>query len=162
MSAKQPEGFTLIELLLVIAIVALLSSVIMTSANSSRAKAADARIKSDLRAVVNQSVLHYTGEGRAFGTQAWTANATSFTPGSATNGNGPFFQDRTVGMALASVAQQGGGVSYASNDTSWIVISRLKTGGIWCIDSNATSGGAWDYRTPGPTYYYGTPAYRCR
>lgn len=158
---KSTRGFTLIELLVVIAILALLASILFASLNASRNKAADARIKADVRAVVIQSGIHYTNPGRPFGTAAWTANATSFTPGAGVNGSTSLFQDRRVGEALASIAMQGGAVSYGSNDTSWVVISRLKAGGYWCVDSGSASGGTRTFIPPTAAYNYGMPAYRC-
>ncbi len=48
MPKKTKKGFTLIELLVVVSIISLLSSIILSSLNSARAKGRDARRKSDL------------------------------------------------------------------------------------------------------------------
>ncbi len=52
-------GFTLIELLVVISIISLLSSIVLTSVNSARAKARDARRLADLRQIQNALALYY-------------------------------------------------------------------------------------------------------
>ncbi len=56
---KDQKGFTLIELLVVIAIIGLLSAVVLASLNSTRAKGADAAMRSDLRSVQSQAEIIY-------------------------------------------------------------------------------------------------------
>lgn len=56
-------GFTLIELLVVISIISLLSSIVLTSVNSARGKARDARRLADLRQIQNALALYYEDNG---------------------------------------------------------------------------------------------------
>lgn len=55
---QRDAGFTLIELLVVISIIGMLSSVILTSVNSARAKARDARRLVDIRQIANALELY--------------------------------------------------------------------------------------------------------
>lgn len=57
------KGFTLIELLVVISIIAVLSSVVLASLNSARAKAREARRKTDLRQIEKALQLYYDANG---------------------------------------------------------------------------------------------------
>lgn len=56
-------GFTLIELLVVISIIGLLSSIVLASVSSTKKKAQDATIISDLRNFMNQAELSYSSNG---------------------------------------------------------------------------------------------------
>ncbi len=56
---RKAKGFTLIELLVVISIVGLLSSIVLSSLNATRAKARDAKRVGDLRAVKTALMLYY-------------------------------------------------------------------------------------------------------
>ena len=60
---RHNQGFTLIELLVVIAIIGVLSSVVLASLNSARAKSRDAKRLSDLRQIQNALELHFTDKG---------------------------------------------------------------------------------------------------
>lgn len=62
---KTKNGFTLIELLVVISIVGILSSVAMTTLNGARAKARDARRRSDLDQIALAMDMYYV-EYRTF------------------------------------------------------------------------------------------------
>ena len=53
------KGFTLIELLVVIAIIGLLSSVVLASLNTARAKARDSRRMADLKNIQTALLLYY-------------------------------------------------------------------------------------------------------
>lgn len=61
---SNTRGFTLIELLVVISIISLLSSIVLTSVNSARAKARDARKMADFRAISNALQLFFDSTGR--------------------------------------------------------------------------------------------------
>jgi len=61
---NNPRGFTLIELLVVVAIIGLLSSIVLSSLNYSRAKARDARKMADFRSITNALQLFYDTYGR--------------------------------------------------------------------------------------------------
>ncbi|HEY0979788.1 MAG TPA: type II secretion system protein [Candidatus Paceibacterota bacterium] len=56
-------GFTLIELLVVIAVIGILASVILASLNSARKKAADAKIKSELKQISTALEFYYDSYG---------------------------------------------------------------------------------------------------
>ena len=61
---RRTRGFTLIELLVVIAIIGLLSSVVLASLGTARAKARDSKRAQDLRSIHTALELFYADNGR--------------------------------------------------------------------------------------------------
>ncbi len=59
----ESAGFTLVELLVVISIIGLLSSVVLTSVNSARMKARDARRLADIKQIQNAMQIYYEDNG---------------------------------------------------------------------------------------------------
>jgi len=68
------RGFTLIELLVVIAIIALLSSVVLASLNTARAKARDAKRKSDIEQLFTSVEMLYADTGVYPGSVGYVSN----------------------------------------------------------------------------------------
>lgn len=60
---NKKSGFTLIELLVVVAIIGVLSSVVLASLNSARAKGRDAKRLSDLNQIRNILEMYYDNNG---------------------------------------------------------------------------------------------------
>ncbi len=66
MKLKISKGFTLIELLVVVAIISLLSSIVMASLNSARAKSRDARRLEELHQLDNALSLYASDNNGSF------------------------------------------------------------------------------------------------
>lgn len=60
----HPRGFTLVELLVVISIISLLASIVLTSVNSARAKARDARRLTDMKTMQTALEFYYDQFGQ--------------------------------------------------------------------------------------------------
>lgn len=63
LQSQKSRGFTLIELLVVIAIISLLSSIVLSSLNSARAKARDAKRLLDMHQIQTALELYYNDYG---------------------------------------------------------------------------------------------------
>lgn len=122
------HGFTLIELLVVISIISLLSSVVLTSVNSARAKARDARRIADFKQIQTALELYYDTNGSyplgSQGSGVWSSHA----PGYGNNDN------YIVGLAPTYIPtlprdprydEGGSGYLYNSNGTDYILIAHF-------------------------------------
>ena len=107
---NKNKGFTLIELLVVIAIIGILSSVVLASLNSARAKGADAAIKSNLNNVRAQAELVYD------------------------DANGSYAG--VCGHSTVLKVINATGATCKSVAGYWVMAAPLKNeaGGFWCVD----------------------------
>ena len=120
---KKNKGFTLIELLVVIAIIGILSSVVLASLNTARAKGANAAIKSNLANMRAQAEIVYD----------------SVSP----NSYATFCANTTTTAALAALTNIVTGNKCYGTATVYVVASNLKaaegTDVAWCVDSTGRS-----------------------
>jgi len=78
-NTKLPnKGFTLIELLVVIAIIGILAAVVLASLSSARAKARDARRKSDLKQITVALELYKNNTGTYPSSTNWFSGQPSY------------------------------------------------------------------------------------
>lgn len=135
MKKSYQKGFTLIELLVVIAIIGILSSVVLASLNSARAKGANAAIKANLANMRAQAELYYSDNNNYGSTPATSCSS------------GMFAADTTIAKAIAGADAASGGPNSAcqSNPQAWAISEKLKvaegTNTHWCVDSTGNSKG---------------------
>jgi type IV pilus assembly protein PilA len=145
---KTTKGFTLIELLVVIAIIGILSSIVLASLNTARAKGADVAIKSNMANIRAQAEINYDAQQcYGDGTAACAAAAIAVT--TCTAAAGTLFANANINSQLiaAGNAYNGGGLSaatqcaYAANGAAWAAATTLKSNSAtsWCVDSTGAS-----------------------
>ena len=120
-------GFTLIELLVVIAIIGILSSVVLASLNTARAKGADAAIKSNVDSARAQAELYYDNAQTYAGVCAALSNATP--------------AGGVASMKSGATAAGSAQVFCGDTSTGWAMSAQLKTNTAlyFCTDNTGTS-----------------------
>ncbi|HEU0080681.1 MAG TPA: type II secretion system protein [Candidatus Paceibacterota bacterium] len=141
---NKRQGFTLIELLVVIAIIGILSSVVLASLNTARAKGSDSAIKSQLASIRPQAEIYYDSNGNYGANATLTATAVVNTGCAALTST--LYADTTIKNQVAgAVSSAGTGKVYcalnANPATAWAVVAQLKASNTtaWCVDSTGAS-----------------------
>lgn len=145
---KRNKGFTLIELLVVIAIIGILSSVVLASLNSARAKGNDAAIKSNLSNIRAQAEILYDSNGCY--SNSGTCQATALT--SCSGANTIFGNANVLQQTAAAATASGQPVVCNTNAgaTQWAAAVQLRSTDVyskspasgtdyWCVDSSGAS-----------------------
>ncbi len=132
-SKNSYGGFTLIELLVVIAIIGILSSVILGSLNTARAKSKDAKAKSELASVRSQGNLYFDDNAQSYGADGTTCNnsLSVFDP-SGTNTIHKLISDAELAVVQTATC--------ANSVSSYVVALPLIGGNNWCVDSTGYAG----------------------
>jgi prepilin-type N-terminal cleavage/methylation domain-containing protein len=125
------KGFTLIELLVVIAIIGILSSVVLASLNTARAKGADAAIKANVDSARAQAELFYDTGSTYSGV---CAAASSASPGGILTMKQGASTAGSANVVCIDPATN-------SNMTGWAMSAQLKTNTAqyFCADSTGTT-----------------------
>ncbi len=137
----KSKGFTLIELLVVIAIIGILSSVVLASLTSARAKGQDAAIQSNLANMRAQAELYY-GDSGNYGTAAAATSVANCTTG--TNLFGSTTATNSLKNLVAAVVSATGASTKVvcsttgSPNSTWAVVAST-TNANWCVDSSGVS-----------------------
>ena len=126
---KKSKGFTIIELLVVVAIIAVLASIVLVNVTSYIAKGKDASIKANLATVRTNAAVFYDNQNPS--TYAGFAAAGCVVTGS----------DTLFTTPRAAIVNAGGTVDCAASTASaWCAKSTLYVSGSWCVDSTGFSG----------------------
>ncbi len=139
MKKEMKKGFTLIELLVVIAIIGILSSVVLASLNTARAKGADGAIKGNIGGTRAQAELYYDSNNFQYATTntVITCNAV----------NSIFTNSNIVNAISQTTGQSGVAPTCVASTTGWAIAARLKDDPTkaYCVDytGNATTT-LWD------------------
>lgn len=135
MYIDRDRGFTFIELLVVIGIIGILSSIVLSSLSTARAKAADAKTKAQLAGLRAAADIYFDVNGD-YGTD--TANSCTDIPPD-------FFEDVDSGMATYTDPDnypEGATLSCHTDEDTYAVSALLlsESGGeAWCVDSTGAS-----------------------
>jgi prepilin-type N-terminal cleavage/methylation domain-containing protein len=130
------KGFTLIELLIVVAVIGILSSIIISSLNSSRQKSKVAAIKGAIHELLTQGQI-YLNEYSAYA--AATTSPRTGCYASSTFLTDVFFFAEIPSLMVANIDENGAPIACAISSTgkSFSIIANLGGNKSICVDSDS-------------------------
>jgi prepilin-type N-terminal cleavage/methylation domain-containing protein len=129
---KYTKGFTLIELLVVIAIIGILSSVVLVSLNTARAKGKDAKMQAEMSGLRSAAEIYYSSNGNSYDS-LFTTNNTFDSANS----------DANKYLTAIEDGNGAGTETAGSSATAYAVSAQLPssvggTASYYCVDSTGT------------------------
>lgn len=118
------KGLTILELLIVVAIIALLTSLIIVGISNSRLKARDSRIRSHVSDLRNTAEMSFINIGNYE---------------DVCNEDGTISDSDNFGRIKGFIKEQKGIVACNDNNSAFAVIVALNLGDCWCIDSSGNN-----------------------
>ena len=131
---NKQKGFSMVELLIVITIIGVLSTIVLSSLSSSRAKAYDTKTKQQLSRFRTAAEIYFTNQTPTnYGPATPICTAGIFSETSEVNGNPHAYIDP---LNLPNGTQ----VVCGSVDSAYAVKATLYSGSeYWCVDSTGAS-----------------------
>ena len=121
---QSQKGFTIIELIVVIAIIAVLASIVLINVTGYINKGKDAAIKGNMGSALVNAAAYFDTNGKY--------DAVLGTPGAAVG----FCGDIKYTVPAAAITSAGGTVVQYCNDTTFCSCTTLKTSAnTYCVDS---------------------------
>jgi len=138
MMNKFKKGFSLIELLIVIAIIGILSTIILNSLSTSRARAYDSKVKQQLTNFRTAAEMYFSNHDNTYGpatnTCGGVTNTTVFNNFESTSGSPGLY---IAAGNLPDFSQ----VTCDSTDSAYAIKVTLYSGNeYWCVDNKGFSG----------------------
>lgn len=158
----KKSGFTLVELLVVIAIIGVLSSVVITSLQNARNRAANTAVKANLASMRSSVEMIYDNSGQTYASTGQTLGPCPTVLDTTLFGQQPVLDSVTSALNAAGA---GGSATCVSTPASapvstWAVSVKLKTpetvngvtSNYWCVDYLANSKGELNDLTGADTF----------
>ena len=122
---KKLKGFTLIEIIVVLVIICILVGIVLVSLGSTRTKAKNARIISEMHEIRNMATSYYSGNNRSFDGISCSSLST-------------YCED------INGLLGDGGNVEVIGYGSYFCAKTPLIGGGWWCEDSLTGKAGRYD------------------
>jgi len=140
MITRKSKGFTIIELLVVVAIIAVLASIVLINVNAIRNKASDAKTKAQMSALRAAAATYYDSNSNNYGpATAAAANCTTGGMGSDTaSGFASLVAGASYSDAVAPTCTTDATISNVA--TRWSASHTLKaSANHFCVDSTGAA-----------------------